>query len=228
MSVGAAMRWAVAVPAVMGIAILGQSAARSGIAGETVYRVAQEMDTWSASGAEPGLQTVGWLLSDLEVAARSTPGDPNVQELLGSLSARRIPRPGFLDEALVHFRRAVELRPTSPYSWANIVAADYRKGETGGELEAALRNAAMLGPAEPEVQRAVIDYGLALWDEEAPRTRQAVEATITGAMKRDPGETLQIAERRGRLAVACRHLADAPRRVDSEWRLLCKGGEEQS
>jgi hypothetical protein len=83
-----------------------------------------------------------------------------------------------------------------------------------------------MGPAEPEVQRTVIDYGLALWDEESPQTRQAVETAITGAMKRDPAEALQIAERRGRLAVACRHLADAPRRVDPEWRLLCRRREE--
>ena len=186
------------------------------------------MAGWSASGRDTTIGAVQKLVSDLHRARASAPNDPNIEELLGSLATRRIDRPGFLGETLAHFKRAIELRPTSPYSWANIAATDYRKGETGGELEAALRNAAMLGPAEPEVQRAVIDYGLALWDEEAPRTRQAVEATITGAMKRDPGETLRIAERRARLAVACRHLADAPRRVDPEWRLRCKSGEEPS
>jgi hypothetical protein len=30
------------------------------------------------------------------------------------LALKRIDRPGFLDEALAHFRRAVDLRPTSP------------------------------------------------------------------------------------------------------------------
>jgi len=221
------IRWAIALPCVVALAGLARSAVHSGLAGEVAYRSAQEIATWSASGSEPGLQTVDWLLSDLAAADRSAPGDPNVEELLGNLAARRIDRPEFLDEALVHYRRAVALRPTSPYSWADIVAADYRKGATGAELDAALRNAAMLGPAEPEVQRTVIDYGLALWDEEPAETRRAVEATVTAAMKRDPAETLQIAERRGRLAVACRHLGDAPRRVDSEWRLLCMSREEQ-
>jgi hypothetical protein len=47
-------------------------------------------------------------------------------------------------------------------------------------------------------------------------------------MKRDARETLQIADRRGRLAIACRHLADAPRRVDPEWYLLCRSREATS
>jgi cytochrome c-type biogenesis protein CcmH/NrfG len=220
-------RIAIAIAAAIAVTWLATQAVRLGSAGETVYRSAQERASWSASGQEPDRQGVDWLVSDLQDADRLAPHDPNVQELLGSLAAKRIDRQNFLDEALAYYRRAVQLRPTSPYVWAEIVATDYRRGDTGAKIEAALRNAAMLGPAEPEVQRTVIDYGLALWDEEAPETRRAVETTITGAMKRDPGETLQIAERRDRLAVACRHLADAPRRVDPEWRLLCRGRGEQ-
>jgi hypothetical protein len=219
-------RIAVAIPAILVLAAFASQAMRLGSSGERVYRSAQEMATWRASGHEPEAAGVEWLIADLRAARVEAPGDPNIEELLGTLALKRIDRPGFLDEALAHFRRAVDLRPTSPYSWADIVAADYRKGDTAGEIQAAIRNAARMGPAEPEVQRTVIDYGLALWDEEAPRTRQAVETAITGAMKRDPAEALQIAERRGRLAVACRHLADAPRRVDPEWRLLCRRREE--
>lgn len=220
-------RFAVAIPAIVVLAALASQALHLGASGETVYRSAQEMATWRASGLEPDAGGVEWLIADLDAARAKAPGDPNIEELLGTLSLKRIDRPRFLEEALSHFRRAVDLRPTSPYSWADIVAADYRKGDSTGEIQAAIRNAARLGPAEPEVQRTVIDYGLALWDEESPQTRQAVETAITGAMKRDPAEALQIAERRGRLAVACRHLADAPRRVDPEWGLLCRSREEQ-
>lgn len=221
-----AARLAVAIPAVVVLATFGAAAIRLGSSGEVVYRAAHEMATWSASGHEPGARGVEWLVADLERAAASAPGDPNIEELLGSLDMKRADRPQFLDEALVHYRRAVALRATSPYTWAAILATDYRKGESTGEIQAAMRNAARLGPAEPEVQLAVIDYGLALWDEEGPETRGQVEGAITGAMKRDPSQALHIAERRGRLAVACRHLADAPRRVDPEWRLLCRSREE--
>jgi hypothetical protein len=222
-----AARIAVAIPAVLVLAALGLQAVRLGDSGETVYRASREMATWSSSGHEPDAAGVEWLVADLEAAGDEAPGDPNVEELLGTLARKRIDRPGYLDEALAHFRRAVELRPTSPYSWADVVAADYRKGDSSGEIQAAMRNAARLGPAEPEVQRTVIDYGLALWDELSPQARQAVEAMITDAMKRDPERTVQIAGRRGRLAVACRHAADAPRRIDAEWGLLCGSRGEQ-
>ncbi len=133
------------------------------------------MATWAASGAEPGAQTVAWIAADLERAREAAPGDPNIEEMLGALATRRIDRPEFLDEALVHLRRAVELRPTSPYTLAAIVEALYRKGDTGRMFEAALRHAAQLGPAEPEVQRTVADFGLAVWDAAGPDTRRAVE-----------------------------------------------------
>lgn len=223
-----AVRAALVVPALVLLAWLGAEAIRVGSADAVVYDAAREMATWSASGARPGVQTAAWIAADLERAGASVPADPNIEELLGALAMRRIDRPEFPDEALVHLRRAVELRPTSPYTWAAIVEAQYRKGDTGKTFEAALRRAAELGPAEPEVQRTVADFGLAVWADEAPETLQAVEAMVTGAMKRDAGEILQIADRRGRLAIACRHLADAPRRVDSEWYLLCRSREATS
>jgi hypothetical protein len=219
-------RLAVALGALAIGAGLSAAAIASGIAGNVVYGVAKEMSTWAASGSEPGAEMVRWLAADLDRVARKAPGDPNIEELLGSLSLHRIERPRFLAEARAHYRRAVELRPSSPYSWANIAALDYRRGDTGPEFQAALRNAARLGPAEPEVQRTVADYGLATWDEIAPPARAAVENAITGAMKRDPAEVLRLAERRGRLAVACRHVGDATRPADPRWQRLCASRED--
>jgi cytochrome c-type biogenesis protein CcmH/NrfG len=227
-TVSAAPRVLIVACLIAGLAWLCIAAGQTGMAGSTVYRTVQEMSTWSASGAEPGQETVAWLADDLEHAAARDAGDPNIQELLGALWLHRIDRPEFLDEALVHYKRAVELRPTSPYAWADVASTEYRKGDTGREFQAALRRAAELGPAEPEVQRTVADFGLATWDEATPETRRAVEAMVTGAMKRDPAEILQVAGRRGRLGVACRHLADAPRRVDPQWRLICERREATS
>lgn len=221
-----AARLAIALAALAAAAGLCLGAIRDGIAGTAVYAAAREMSTWSASGNEPGEATVSWLAADLERAGRATPDDANIEELLASLSLRRIDRPQFLDEALAHYQRAVQLRPSSPYSWAGIAAVDYRKGDTGRAFQAALRHAAELGPAEPEVQRIVIDYGLAVWDEATPQTRAAIEKTITGAMKHDPWETLRLAERRGRLAVACRYAGDATRVVEPGWQRLCASRED--
>ena len=210
------------------LAWLAVLAARDGNAGAIVYGAAKEMATWDASGAPPGAQTVTWVAADLARAQSITPGDPRIEEMLGDLARLRTDRADFLDQALRHFARAVQLRPSSPYTWAAIADALYRKGDTGPRFEAALRRAAELGPSEPEVQRTVADFGLATWDEIAPATRAAVEAMVTGAMRRDPAEALQIAERRGRLAVACRHLADAPRRAGSEGLSPCRSREATS
>lgn len=221
----AAARLAISIATLAGTAGLAAGAISSGLAGATVYGVAKEMSTWAASGNEPGGETVAWLIADLERSARLAPADPDIEELLAGLALHRIERAGFLDEALGHYRRAVALRPSSPYPWANVAAVDYRKGDTGREFQAALRHAAMLGPAEREVQGTVTDYGLAIWDEASPATRAAVESAITGAMKRDPGEALRLAQRRGRLGVACGHLGDAALPVDPRWQRLCGSRE---
>jgi predicted Zn-dependent protease len=217
-----------AFPAAALLAWLAVVALRDGHAGDIVYGAAKEMATWDASGAAPGAQTIAWVAADLARAQAIAPADPRIEEMLGDLDRRRRGEAGSLDRALGHFERAVDLRPTSPYAWAAIADALYRKGDTGARFEAALRRAAELGPSEPEVQRTVEDYGLATWDEIAPATRAAVERMVTGAMRRDAAEALQIADRRGRLAVACRHLADAPRRAGSEGLTTCRSREATS
>jgi len=216
-------RLALVLPALAVVALIALAAWRLGGSNAIVYEAAREMETWDASGTPPGERTVAWVRGDLERAAALAPADPTIEELLGRLAARRGAE--YADEALAHFTRAASLRPTSPYAWASIAEAMYRKGDTGPRFEAALRRAAQLGPSEPEVQMTVADYGLAVWDEAAPETRRAVETMVTGAMKRDPAASLQLAERRGRLAVACRHLADAPRRIDRRWSQLCGSRE---
>ncbi len=223
-----AARFPIALLAVAALAGLGYAAVEQGRAGSIVYDAAREMSAWSASGRPPAPGTVAWVRENVERAARITPDDPTTEEMRGELALRERDRAGAADEALAHFTRAVALRPTSPYAWAGAVSALYLKGGRGPMFEAALRRASELGPAEREVQLAVADYGLSVWDEVQPATRTAVEAMITGAMKRDPAEILQLAQRRGRLAVACRHIHDAPRRVGRQWFPLCAGRETLS
>jgi cytochrome c-type biogenesis protein CcmH/NrfG len=216
-------RWIVGAPVVAAAALLVNAAIDSGRAGEIVYDAGARIESWSESGGEPDRATVEALVLALDRAATLAPGDASVHELLGLLAERRIEQPDFLDQAIAHYGRAVSLRPTSPYTWVQIAKALYRKGDTGPMLESALRRAAELGPSEPEVQRTVADYGLALWAEEMPRTRRSVDAILRKAMKRDPEEILHIAERRGRLALACGHLADAAPNARAQWFRWCEG-----
>lgn len=217
-----------ALAAALALAWLGVVAWRMGHAETLVYDAAHESAAWTAAGTQPPPQAIERVGEDLERAARALPDSAAIEELLGNLAELRRERPDHLDVALAHFTRAVALRPTSPYAWAAVVRVKYGQGDTGRSFAAALRRAALLGPAEPEVQRTLVDYGLAVWDEVGADTRRAVEATVAGAMVRDPAGTLQVAERRGRLAIACRHVADAPRRPDDTWQKICASREPLS
>jgi hypothetical protein len=209
-------------PAVAALAWLAVYSLQAGAAGSKVF------DAGLAVRSPKAPQSLAQVRDLLESARAITPYDPAVHELLGLVDARSGGRAEFLNEATVHFMKAIELRPTSPQSWGNLAAAKYRLGDTGGVFEAALRRSAELGKFEPDVQAIVANYGLAVWNEVGPTTRASAEATIAAAMKRNPLEILQIAQRRGRLDIACRHLAGTMRPVDSKWSQLCESMEATS
>jgi len=177
---------------------------------------------WTDSGAPPGPQTLAWVTADLERARSVTPGDPEIEELLGELAGRRIDRPDFRGEALAHFARAIAQRPTSPYTWAAVADARYRKGDTGPAFETALRRAAELGPAEPEVQRTLIDIGLAQWDRLPEPMRQELRKALAQSMERYPFKTLPIVSRHGHLEMACPYVAGDARLARTSWPRRCQ------
>jgi hypothetical protein len=133
--------------------------------------------------------------------------------------------PGQLMVARELLREAIEQRPGSGYTWANLAAVKYRLGETDEIFQAALVNATKLGPHEAEVQRSVVDYGLAVFDEVKPETRAAIARALADGMKRNAPELLQISARRGRLGAACRHLDGVPRPAAPKWTKLCESME---
>jgi tetratricopeptide (TPR) repeat protein len=161
----------------------------------------------------------------LELAERAQKGNPVTQEYMGLLAARRTDDLGILRQADDHFARSLALRPISPNTWANLAEAKYLEGETSAIFEAALSRASRLGPAQPHVQRMVAHYGLAVWDEVSPSTREAIDGMLAAGMRRDPLEMLQIAKRRDRLSTACRHLAGVPRQPEPKWVELCQSTE---
>ena len=224
-------RWArlLTVFPVVGLGWASVYAFEMGTAGAVVFDAGREMDEWSAgTRAQPTAERLAQMRAKLEEARNHAPAYPAAHELLGLLHARSDDWQEYIDQAGVHFLRAIELRPTSAYTWANFAAVRYRAGDTGQRFESALARAAHLGPYEPEVQRMVANYGLAVYHEVAPATRGAIGAMVSAGMKRKPLEMLQIAERRGRLAIACRHLAGSPRLTASKWTQLCQSMEATS
>ena len=218
-----------AVPVVAGLAWLAAHAFEAGAAGSRVFDAGVTMQSWSSSRVrQPASDALMEVREDLVRAQATTPEDPAIHELLGLIDARRGEGQEFLPEAAAHFVTAIRLRPTSPQTWSSLAAVKYGLGDTGAAFEAAIGHAAKLGTYEPDVQGVVANYGLAVWNETGPETRAAIEATIVAAMKRNPLEMLQIAERRGRLDIVCHHLAGSTRQVEPKWSQLCQSMEATS
>lgn len=157
--------------------------------------------------------------------AASLVESPAVFESLGVLHARRSASNEFMAYARDYFRRALELRPDSPYTWANYAEIKYFLGETGPDFERALERAVELGPWEREVQVVVTDIGLAMYRELQPATRAAVDRMIGFGMRRAPLDILQVAEKRGRLDLACAHVPGNKRVAEAKWIQLCDKGK---
>lgn len=157
----------------------------------------------------------------LKAANAVEPGNPGTEEMQGLLAARRIDERAKLFEAATHYTRSLALRPIAANTWANLAQARFLVGDTGAIFQAAIENAARLGPSHAQVQRTVAMYGLMAFDEVGPPTRAAIDSMVAAGMRRDPAEMLAIAKSRERLEVACRHLGETKRKIDPSWEKTC-------
>ena len=147
----------------------------------------------------------------LREARELDPGQPNYLEDIARLyELRALPlKPdnalarGYLRQALEYQREALARRPGSPYTWASIALLKARLAETGGEFETALRNAALLGPWESEVQLELADAGFRQWDALEPETRAALRANLARTLRGQDEKLFEVARRTGRLDVLC-------------------------
>jgi Tfp pilus assembly protein PilF len=221
------LRMIIAVPVVIALATAANYAVWRGASDDLAYGASIEMATWVSSRSQPGDPTWNWVRSDLERAV-SMAKDPTSHELLGALLAMRSERSDLNSMARKHFIEALTTRPTSGNAWANLGDLYYRQGMTGAAFEAALRSAAEFGPSEPQVQRAVGNLGLAVYDEVTADTKSAIERMVRAGLRRNPSEMLQISVRRGRLDVACRHTQGIQSGAHQQWLQLCQSREATS
>jgi hypothetical protein len=211
----------VAVPAIVGLVVLSVWAAQWGMADTLTFGANTEINAWVAKRASPGVDRWMRVQSDLKRAEELAGSDPQPPELLGALHLYVTGRAENTEVALRHLKRALELRPSSPYTWVNLAEVQYRLGMTTGAFERILLMTQRLGPSEPETQRLLADIGLAMWDDIGPEARAAVRAAVSAGMRRNPLEMLQISERRGRLALACAHVPGDKRIRDPKWIKVC-------
>jgi len=131
--------------------VWGVDAAAGRLAGERGRRIAAFLGLaavallWPATRRQLATWRDGVALFERAVAVT---GNNHVAELkLGEALAQR----GRLDEALVHYRRSVELRPAFTRGWNDLGAALRARGEAAGAL-AAFERALELDPGQSEIR----------------------------------------------------------------------------
>jgi hypothetical protein len=147
----------------------------------------------------------------LRAAHALDPRQPAYLEDLARLNeerTRRLPASDplvreYLREALDLQREALVRRPGSPYTWSNVALLKARLAEADGEFERALRNAALLGPWEPDVQIALADAGFSRWASLSRETREAMRANAARALGRQDERLFEVARRTAQLALLC-------------------------
>jgi hypothetical protein len=173
---------------------------------------------WESNRRIPSAADWALARASLSEARALDPGHPAYADEIGQLyHARALQLPpaetlakDYARQALEFHRDAVRLRPGASYSWAHIALLKARLPETNAEFLAALRNAATLGPWEPEVQLAVVEASFTQWAQLTPPARAVVRDTAGRALRWQDEKLFALARRSGRLDVVCA-LPDAAR-----------------
>jgi len=218
---GAALRWLVVLPALVLAGAVVAAAVRMGRTDAVAESAAREMALWPQQKGRPTPAEWSQLRERVALASAVSPADPALPELLGLLDLSR-PGEAAAREAYEELLRSLSLRPSSPYTWANVAQARSRLGFSMSDIVTAILIATQLGPAEPEVQRALIDIGLGRWDRLPEPVRQQVRDALAQSMQRYPFKTLPIASRHGHLDMACPYVAADSRLARTSWPRRCQ------
>ena len=178
---------------------------------DAIERQSALQERIARTGEPADAREVASLVDAFLLAQRFEPGNPGIPEQLGALYALKVRDGGASDvihnqgaNALEQFSRAVEMRPSSPYAWANLARIKYDQGQVDDVFYRALDNAMRLGPWEREVQFTVVDLGFALWDKAPTALRPQILSVVQNGLTRDAAQILAIAQKRGRLAEVCK------------------------
>lgn len=172
--------------------ILIAMAGRECLAAFYTMQARHEFDKWLKNPATMSFEFWQKANGNLSSALAIDPGNPFLHEDLGRLldnKAMHVKWPSHEQRAQTwkesrdHFRTALTLRPASPYTWSNLALIKSRLGEWDAETQLALRQAATLGPWEPEVQVSIADVGWAGWNHWPDELKPILEDNIVRGSK---------------------------------------------
>ncbi len=195
-SLGIAASIALAVAALrLGAADLTAFAPRRALERSATQPPVRDDERWASARAQ------------LERAASLDADNPDLREALGrwhDAESLRLHSDAELREALTDFRRALALRPSSAYTWANVALLKLRLAEFDDEFGDAAARAARLGPWEPEVQLILANVAFGAFDKLRAQERPAVLRTVANGLQRQGEAIFDLAWRAGRIDIFCR------------------------
>lgn len=176
-------------------------AGQEGLAALFAMQARHEFDLWLKNPATMSFEFWGKANSNLASAQTLDPKNPFLHEDLGRLLDNKAlyvkwitpeQRAQAWKESHDQFKMALALRPVSPYTWSNLALTKSRLGEWDKETQLALRQAAILGPWEPEVQIIIADVGWAGWDKWPADLKSILEENIVRGSKRQREAMLRL------------------------------------
>jgi len=200
--------------ALAGTAVLcyaGYESAKRGLADWRSMRGRHEIAGWAERRTNPTPERLRDAITSLVDALELTPQDPTLIEHLGTaleLRASGAPPDSeaqrlYLAAALSYFRNAAALRPTSPYTWANILLTKYRLDEIDDEFFRSMGNALDFGPWEPAVQLIAADTALGAWENLDSGLRARAIENLQRAALRQADALARIATHHRRVDLVC-------------------------
>ncbi len=216
-------RFAIALAGITLLAFAAHDSALRGLADWRSTRGRHDIRMWTEGRLVPSKEQWQRTVDALREALRLAPQDPELWEYLGFVydiaSRNFVPAGGwsvYTEFALIHFRQAAALRPSSPYPWAGVAVMKSRLGQLDEEFRRAFSSAMRLGPWEPGLQLITSDLGLALWDTLDTPLKDQVRENWRRTAVRQADQLAKFAKNHGRAGVLCQEALD-----DLKNRLKC-------
>ena len=108
-------------------------------------------------------------------------------------------------------RKAISIRPSSSWHWADLALLKANLGELDHEMLAAMQQASATGPWQPLVQLQLAAIGLTLWSRLPESARFNVRENIERAMIRKSQYVIEVAKARNRLPLLCELFKNHPK-----------------
>lgn len=160
-------------------------AARMGIGDAVAHRAEYAVKLWYKEKRMPTSEELEKALVEARTALDWEPRNSDHHDLLAQLliykSLLHRADDSFYeitDEALLLYKRSLELRPRWPYAWARFALVKAYRGEYDAEFNNAVERAVQYGPWDPGIHVTLTEAGVYNWRKLSIPTRKLIAANI--------------------------------------------------